>query len=141
MIILVTGGRNFGNLRNHDNGPITDADLIRSRLAERTLLRQTLDDLHATHPISMVLQGGAKGADRCAQEWASQRGVKSKAYFAHWVRHGKAAGPMRNQLMLEEGRPDMVIAFAGGRGTADMVERTVSAQQRGVRVILRDLRP
>jgi predicted polyphosphate/ATP-dependent NAD kinase len=36
---------------------------------------------------------------------------------------GKAAGIIRNQRMLDEGKPDLVIAFQGGDGTADMVRR------------------
>jgi hypothetical protein len=36
---------------------------------------------------------------------------------------GRAAGPRRNQRMLEDFRPDLVVAFPGGRGTAYMVRR------------------
>ena len=41
-----------------------------------------------------------------------------------WEKHGKAAGPIRNQFMLEQEKPDLVIAFDGGRGTADMMRRS-----------------
>lgn len=34
-----------------------------------------------------------------------------------------AAGPIRNQQMLDDGKPDLVVAFPGGKGTADMVRR------------------
>jgi hypothetical protein len=34
-------------------------------------------------------------------------------------RYGNAAGPIRNQQMLDWG-PDLVVAFAGGTGTAGM---------------------
>lgn len=50
-----------------------------------------------------------------------------------WKDHGKAAGPIRNQLMLDDFKPDLVVAFPGGKGTADMVKK---AQDAGVTVIL-----
>ena len=28
-----------------------------------------------------------------------------------WATHGRAAGPIRNQAMLQEGKPDVVVAF------------------------------
>ena len=42
-------------------------------------------------------------------------------YPADWDKHGKAAGPIRNKQMIDEGKPDLVIAFPGGRGTAGAV--------------------
>lgn len=74
-----------------------------------------------------IIQGGATGADALAREWCCQREV---AYFnvpANWKMLGKAAGPIRNQRMIDEYRPDLVIAFPGGRGTADMVNRADKA--------------
>lgn len=40
---------------------------------------------------------------------------------------GKAAGPIRNQRMLDDGKPDRVLAFPGGRGTANMVKLAKAA--------------
>ena len=57
-----------------------------------------------------------------------ERGVAE----ADWAKHGRKAGPIRNQRMIDEGRPDLVVAFPGGTGTADMVER---ARVAGIRVI------
>jgi len=51
---------------------------------------------------------------------------------AKWSKHGRAAGPIRNQEMIDECKPDLVVAFPGGRGTADMVRRAKAA---GIRVI------
>ncbi|MEM9912925.1 MAG: hypothetical protein AAF922_19365 [Pseudomonadota bacterium] len=45
---------------------------------------------------------------------------------------GRAAGPIRNKEMLDEGCPDLVVAFPGGRGTANMVKQ---AQAAGVEVL------
>jgi hypothetical protein len=73
-----------------------------------------------------IIQGGARGADRLAANWANAH-ANLETYPADWDRHGKAAGAIRNQQMLDEGRPDAVLACPGGRGTADMVRRARSA--------------
>ena len=44
-------------------------------------------------------------------------------YPADWKKYGKSAGPLRNQRMIDEGKPDLVVAFPGGVGTADMISR------------------
>lgn len=61
--------------------------------------------------------------------WARKRGLTNRKFPANWDAHGRAAGAIRNKQMLLEGKPDLVIAFPGGRGTADMVRR---AQEAGV---------
>jgi hypothetical protein len=87
----------------------------------------TLDAYHAVKPISVVIHGAAMGADMLAQSWADKRGVESVQFPAKWDRDGKAAGPIRNRLMLTEGKPDFVMAFAGGRGTANMIKQAKAA--------------
>lgn len=88
-------------------------------------------ELHR-HDVSVVIHGNARGADWLADRWARANAVDRLAFPADWETHGRAAGPKRNQRMLDEGRPDLVIAFPGGRGTADMVRR---ARKAGVKVI------
>ena len=83
-------------------------------------------------PFTHLIHGGAPGADDEAGCWALQRDLPTTVYRAEWEKHGRAAGPIRNKLMLGEGRPDMVVAFPGGRGTANMVKQAEAA---GVRVI------
>jgi hypothetical protein len=91
----------------------------------------TLTKMHMEKPFDAIIEGGAQGADRFAREWAEAHAVKVETYYADW-RVGPKAGPIRNQRMLDDGRPDVVVAFAGGRGTADMVRRAMRA---GVQVI------
>lgn len=86
----------------------------------RAVVFAALDRLHETRRIKVLMQGGAEGADALAKEWARDRCVPFMEFPADWRRHGKKAGPMRNQQMLEEGNPTLVAAFPGGRGTADM---------------------
>lgn len=113
MRVLVCGGRDFA-----------DSDFIHNTLCE----------LHEQRgPFKVVIHGCATGADSEAQNWAEMMGIKQAPYRADWRLYGRAAGPMRNQRMLDEGKPDMVIAFPGGRGTADMIRR---AEASGVKVVL-----
>lgn len=79
----------------------------------------------------VIIEGGATGADLLAQAWAIDHEIHCETYFAEWKKFGRAAGAIRNQRMLTEGRPDMIVAFPGGKGTADMVRR---AQTAGIKV-------
>lgn len=106
MRVLVCGGRNF---------------------FDRRALYARLDALHAERPITFLIAGGAKGVDSLAADWASYRQIQKQIFNADWERDGKAAGPIRNQRMLDEGKPDLVVAFPGGKGTADMVRRARNA--------------
>lgn len=95
MIVLVTGGRDY---RNKDR------------------LYGYMDRLGFV--VDMVIQGGATGADNLAKHWARKRGIHCAQVDAMWEL-GRGAGPARNYAMLLL-KPDLVIAFAGGVGTAHM---------------------
>lgn len=85
-----------------------------------------LDGLHMHSPITCVVHGAASGADMMGERWAYQRRIPSEAHIAKWKEHGRKAGPLRNAEMLRSG-VDMVVAFPGGRGTADMIRRAKTA--------------
>lgn len=106
MKLLVCGGRDYSN----------------HAALERALLH-----LHGRRPITLLIHGDAPGADRLAARIADLHGIPTMAFPADWSGLGKAAGPIRNQQMLDEGRPDGVMAFPGGSGTADMVRRAIAA--------------
>lgn len=76
-----------------------------------------------------IFNGGAGGADEAAREWALSHEIGSRVFPADWATHGRAAGPIRNQQMLDEGQPDLVVALWDGssRGTEDMIRRAVKA--------------
>ena len=103
MRILVCGGRNY---------------------ADREAVFRALDEVCIDNPdcAVTVIQGGADGADALAREWCNARAIPCLNVPADWKAHGRAAGPLRNQRMLTY-KPHLVIAFPGGRGTADMVRR------------------
>lgn len=112
MNVIVTGDRNWKRM-----------DII-----ERELRKLPADTL--------IIHGAARGADTLAKFAAERIGLRvindGKGFPADWKRYGKAAGPIRNQQMLDEGRPDMVLAFheniSESRGTKDMVERARKAE-------------
>jgi hypothetical protein len=109
--VLVCGGRDF---------------------CDRDRLAATLDRLHQERGFALVIAGGARGADTLAEEWATARGIACDVYRADWVLLGRKAGPIRNSRMLTEGKPQVVVAFPGGRGTAHM---TRIAREAGVEVV------
>lgn len=96
--------------------------------ADRGELQRRLNALLSRHRALCIVEGGAQGADALAREWAIATGADLHQYEADWKRHGKAAGPIRNQRMLDESKPDLVLAFPGGKGTADMVRRARAAR-------------
>ena len=110
MRILVCGGRDYANI---------------------SAVRHALGSLHAKRGITLIIEGGAMGADRIAREWAIASGIQHQTFSADWKAHGKAAGPLRNDRMIAEGMPVGVVAFPGGRGTADMANKARAA---GVKV-------
>jgi hypothetical protein len=77
----------------------------------------------------VLISGGAAGADSFAAQWAYANGIQHEEYLAEWELSGKAAGPIRNQHMLEDGKPDIVIGFptAESIGTYDMLRRSAKA--------------
>jgi hypothetical protein len=81
---------------------------------------------------SRVQRCWEKGADKMAREFAEWKGIPVKTFAAEWGKYGRLAGPRRNQQMLDEGKPDLVVAFAGGAGTANMIALAKAA---GVRVL------
>lgn len=112
MRVIVCGGRNFS-----EESVIYEALL--------TLLKAYPDTLH-------VCTGGASGADSLATIWAQRTCTPYTTFPALWSVHGNKAGPIRNVAMLERFKPHLVLATAGGSGTAHM---TRIADQAGVPVV------
>ncbi len=110
MRILVCGGRNFD-----------DSTLV---FATLDALFPSTDDIETWLPPSdtVIIHGGARGADLLGDSWAVTNWVRIEEYRADWEKYGKSAGYIRNKQMLVEGKPDLVIAFPGGKGTAMMVK-------------------
>lgn len=119
MRVLVCGSRDW-----------TDKEIIRNNLPENT---------------TVIIEGEADGADTLAGELADELGITKDSKPAPWEEYKRKypypmwlkAGFDRNQQMLDEGKPDLVLAFSNNfeesKGTKDMVNRAIKA---GVLVIL-----
>lgn len=133
--ILVCGGRDYGRVI-----PGKTFEYPR-RIGEKKRGCEVLGKLLVEHGAFVLIHGDAEGADKMAADWAAgQRGFpRPLAFPALWYdldvpgavikrnRRGQLynviAGPQRNQRMLDEGKPDLIVAFPGGTGTKDMVDR------------------
>ena len=112
MRVLVTGGRHY---------------------ADRVFLFKILDKIHARRPITLIIEGGASGADSLAKSWAKLHRVESSTYPADWDRYDNHAGRVRNCQMLRESRPDLVVAFQGNKGTRHMVDIAEAAHVKTIK--------
>ena len=102
MRVLICGGRNF-----NDDG----------------LMMDTMIDINIEfNGIDVIIDGDCRGADKLGGEWAEYMNIEREIYPANWNKYGKSAGYKRNTQMLVEGKPDLVVAFPGGKGTAMMIK-------------------
>jgi hypothetical protein len=88
---------------------------------DRARIFQTLDELHRDREVETLLHGAASGADLLSVAWADKNGLRAFGYPANWGRDGKSASRKRNERIITEGRPDMLVAFPGGPGTAELI--------------------
>ena len=79
----------------------------------------------------VVITGGAKGVDSIASKIATAWRLDQILFSAEWGKYGRVAGPIRNQQMLDEGKPTLVLAFQykdrKTPGTQDMIRRARKA--------------
>ena len=61
-----------------------------------------------------IISGGAKGADTLAEDVAKQLGISTTILKPNWDKHGKSAGMIRNNAMLDM-KPNIVLAFWDGK--------------------------
>lgn len=137
MKILVCGDRNYGNL----TGINPDHPSWDQKVKEQTRVMRVLDKLSLNWPKTpedeygnwlpdvYIIAGAATGVDTVAIDWATVNWCPFKEYPANWRKYGRAAGSIRNQQMLDDGKPDFVVAFMKktSKGTRDMVRRAQAA--------------
>jgi len=78
--------------------------------------------IHEEIGLTRIITGGARGADALGEAWRIEAGLDGKVYPADWTKHGRSAGPIRNQEMLDKEQPDLVIGMPGGSGTKHMID-------------------
>lgn len=82
---------------------------------------------------SVIIEGECQGADKLARNAGFHYGYEVLPFSAKWEEYGRAAGPIRNKQMIDEGKPDLVVAFHNNitesRGTKNMLKQ---AEARGI---------
>ena len=83
-------------------------------------LKEAIEE--SQYDISVVVSGGAKGADALGERYADEMNIPLHVYLADWKNKGRAAGPIRNVKMAENA--DALIALWDGKskGTRHMIE-------------------
>jgi hypothetical protein len=100
MRILICGGRSY---------------------YKKAFLFYTLDKIRSKYSEMLICHGDAPGADYLASMWAKERNIPCFAFPAKWNTYGRSAGPIRNRQMIDEFKPELVVAFPGGKGTENMI--------------------
>jgi aspartate aminotransferase-like enzyme len=86
------------------------------------------------HSEVIVVEGGARGADTLARKACEKLNIKCKEYNANWEKYGRAAGPIRNQQMLDDNDDIEIVAIFHeelnkSKGTKDMLKRARKANK------------
>ena len=86
---------------------------------DTALLETTMNKFN---DITLVVSGGAKGADTLGEHWAKSHNIPTKIHYPEWNKYGKSAGFIRNKLIIQDA--DIIIAFWNGhsRGTANSID-------------------
>lgn len=92
MKVAVVGGRSF---------------------IDYTRMNDVLTAIHNKKKISLIVSGGARGADSFAENWAKIRNIDCRIFLPDWDKHGKSAGFKRNALIINEA--DVCVAFWDGK--------------------------
>jgi hypothetical protein len=111
-------------------------------LEDRAAVDADLDDLDATHEHLCLRVGDCKtGLDLFVREWAQRRWLaqwrlRCRVYKARWDVFGDAAGPKRNQRMVNDGADEAHAWFAPppalNKGTTGCVKLARAA---GIKVV------
>ncbi len=90
-------------------------------LDDVTLIRSALSRAHSLRPVTVLIHGGNGALGIIAEDWAREMRLHVVRYPANWREFGKRAEAIRNAFMLEDSRPDMLLALPGGNDTADLI--------------------
>jgi len=107
MRLIIAGGRHFDDV---------------------ALIRRALSKAHAQSAITVLIHGGSGALGIAAEDWAREMRLHVVRYPANWRELGKRAEAIRNAFMLEDSRPDKVLALPGGNDTADLVALATAAR-------------
>ena len=86
------------------------------------LLKNKLIQINERVPITLIISGGAHGADKLAEKWAAENKIETLIFLPDWKKYGKSAGFIRNKDIIQA--CDAVVAFWDGKskGTKHMIQ-------------------
>lgn len=82
--------------------------------------------------INKIVSGGARGADALARKYAFDHHIPLTEHIARWDKHGKAAGPIRNALIIEDCDVLLALVAPDSKGTLDSIAK---AEKKGIQVL------
>lgn len=82
---------------------------------------------------TVIISGGASGADTLAEEFASAFGLEEEIYPAEWKKYGKSAGMIRNKTIVD--RCDMMLAFYGPDGPTPGTQGSVRLAKEAGKIV------
>jgi hypothetical protein len=120
IVLTVTGSRTFDNAKDLESA----IKQIESETGKK---------------VVMIQQGGAKGADKIAAQYAYDHGISSRQFDANWGSDGMGAGVKRNSTMVKSlmenkygNNEKITLAAFDGKvtnGTADMLKKSILSGQ------------
>lgn len=102
MKVAIVGSRSFNN---------------------REWLYAELDNFQKANGFfTVIVSGGASGADTIAADYAHERGIDTQIIKPEWQKYGAGAGIIRNAEIVRQS--DIVIAFWDGKscGTSSTIK-------------------
>lgn len=82
------------------------------------LLKNEIEKLNVT--IKEIVSGGAKGADKLGERYATEKGIPIQQFIPDWDKNGKRAGILRNTEMAKYA-DEAIIFNMGTPGSNNMI--------------------
>lgn len=130
MRLLVCGSRTYGMTKYPSSDYNSPSDAIRA-MSQRSLMMRVL----SYFPKYTLICGMARGADMTAHHIATPLGIHIDEYPVDWNRYGKSAGYRRNTEMLEDGVPNLILAFYDRKYSAGTQMMVRIAREGGIPVV------
>lgn len=93
-------------------------------------IKETLDEWEIEpKEIQLIISGGATGTDSLAVRWAKLHDIETRVFQPDWNQYGKAAGPIRNSLIVTESTHLIAFPSKQGRGTQDSIKKAKASQK------------
>lgn len=97
------------------------------------ILKEKLNQIHERVPITLIISGGARGADSLAEQWAKENKIETLIFYPDWNKYGKKAGYLRNEQIIQA--CDAVVAFWDGKSKGTEMDINLAEKYKKVCII------